>query len=66
MDDLILDEIEQTIIEAGLDVPEKRRRDIGWLERNLAIRNSGTPECRLILLAIRVDTFNQLKAEGII
>ena len=27
----------------GMDIPENRKSDIGWLNRNLAIRNSDHP-----------------------
>ena len=37
----MLDELER--ITAKLDVPFYRRRNVRWLERNLAIRNSGKP-----------------------
>jgi hypothetical protein len=37
----LLDELEQ--ITRKLDVPLYRRRNVRWLERNLAIRNSGKP-----------------------
>lgn len=27
----------------GMDIPSKRREDIGWMRRNLGIRNGGHP-----------------------
>lgn len=37
----------------GMDVPEARKKDLGWLRRNLAVRNGGHPDCGEALGLIR-------------
>lgn len=40
----ILDRIEEIIVEENLVVPVGRRRDVGWLSRNLGIQNREIPD----------------------
>ena len=37
-----MDELE--LILDSMDIPEMRRQDLGWLNRNLAVRNSNHPD----------------------
>jgi hypothetical protein len=45
----LLDEIEREIDEAGMDIPEARRRDPHWLARNAGIRNTVGEKFRKLL-----------------
>jgi|LakMenE01Jun11ns_1017448.scaffolds.fasta_scaffold9656824_2 hypothetical protein len=37
----LIDELQNVLI--GMDVPNQRKKDIGWLNRNLAINNQDHP-----------------------
>lgn len=50
LDKQLLDDIEREIDEAGMDIPEGRRRDPHWLARNAGIR--GNPVGRKLLALI--------------
>jgi hypothetical protein len=50
-DDLMSDL--QEILET-MDVPERRKTDLGWLVRNLRIRNNGHPLIEEAMIQIKV------------
>ena len=37
----LLDQLEDVLI--GMNVPQQRKKDIGWLSRNISINNAGHP-----------------------
>lgn len=38
----LLDQLEDVLI--GMNVPQQRKKDIGWLSRNISINNAGHPK----------------------
>lgn len=47
----LLDELESVII--GMDIPQARSKDIGWLNRNISVNNANHPNILKALWIIK-------------